>query len=151
MDFRHLRSFVRPVARSLFVGAHPALHGTERPLEPGNVPAHQPHRPYVWPLPVIGLIWSGQIFIEQGLFRMNPIDFMSKSRIGIWEFAAFLPSFFIVAAGCFNFIAHLLSPKLTLPPDVLAEAGASVDLEALSKRLVAEQKAAAKGPEGPSS
>jgi hypothetical protein len=153
----------KDLALSLWEHIRRFMEADGPPLSPGDIPAPKPPTnpiasmqavlPYVWPLPVIGLIWSGQIFIEQGLFRMNPIDFMSKSRIGIWEFAAFLPSFFIVAAGCFNFIAHLLSPKLTLPPDVLAEAGAPVDLEALSKRLVAEQKAAAaaKGPEGPSS
>jgi hypothetical protein len=143
----------KDLALSLWEHIRRFMEADGPPLSPGDIPAPKPPTnpiasmqavlPYVWPLPVIGLIWSGQIFIEQGLFRMNPIDFMSKSRIGIWEFAAFLPSFFIVAAGCFNFIAHLLSPKLTLPPDVLAEAGAPVDLEALVKQQAAQASAQA--------
>lgn len=114
------------------------------PLPPGETPAPKPPRnpisalntvlPYAWPLVLVGLWWGGGKFVEQGLFRMSIEQFMRKADIGIFEFGVAFLSSFGCAAAFFNWIGHLLAPRLKLPPEVLQEAGAPVDLWALQRQ-----------------
>ena len=116
------------------------------PLPPGETPAPKPPRnpisalntvmPYFWPVMVAGLLWSGSKFVEQGLFRMSPYEFIDTSayHVGIAAFCVALISLFGCAAAFFNWLGHLFAPRLKLPPEVLQEAGEPVDLWALSRQ-----------------
>lgn len=116
------------------------------PLPPGETPAPKPPRnpisalntvmPYFWPVMVAGLLWSGSKFVEQGLFRMSPYEFIDTSayHVGIAAFCVALISFFGCAAAFFNWLGHLFAPRLKLPPEVLQDAGEPVDLWALSRQ-----------------
>lgn len=48
-----------------------------------------------------------------------------------------LVSFIIVSAGLFNWIADLLAPSVTLPPEIMQDAGASLDMKQLAREAKA--------------
>jgi hypothetical protein len=126
MFWEHIRRFMQENGPPLPPGEKPA---PKPPLDP--ISALQNVLPYLWPLVVVGMWWGGGKFVEQGLFRLSTEAFLRKADIGPVAFGVAMLSFLGCTAAFFNWIGHLLAPRLKLPPEVLQDAGQPIDLWAL--------------------
>lgn len=127
--WEHIRRYMEEGGPALSPGDKPAPPQPRTLLQAALVMADA----WVWPLIIGGSLWSGYCLWQYG---WNLRGLNVGLTLGVYT-AAFLCNLCMVWTF-FNWLAHMLGKKVTLPPELMVDAGAPLDLQQLANEAAAK-------------